>query len=381
MPKTKNANTETLEQSKKYEYERITGTYNGQRKEFSGKTFEDAIKKKIEYERALESGEIGLNKHMTVSRWAATWLETYKKNNVTAKTYSDYLMMLKNRISPAIGSFRLKDVTDIHLQNIVNEMAGMSHSRAKKLIEFIKALFKQARISRLITWDPAEALIMPKTTKGTHRSITPFEREYILKVCERHRAGLWVKTILHCGLRPGETFALDWRHIDFKKSRVNVEYAKESGSNDIKDPKSAAGIRSVPIPADLLMEYEAAKGMPFDPVFTQPTTGKRHTETSARGMWKNFKRELDIEMGAKVFRNQIVLSLVAPDLVPYCLRHTFGTDLQDTGVPINVAKYLMGHSDIRVTANIYTDTTDHVIEAAAKKINAHNAQTSKTIAC
>ncbi len=38
-------------------------------------------------------------------------------------------------------------------------------------------------------------------------------------------------------------------------------------------------------------------------------------------------------------------------------------------VPINVAKYLMGHSGINVTANIYTHTTHEAIDEAAKKIN------------
>ena len=75
-------------------------------------------------------------------------------------------------------------------------------------------------------------------------------------------------------------------------------------------------------------------------------------------------------MGAKLYRNKIVLSVIASDLVPYCLRHTFCTDLQDAGVPINIAKYLMGHSDISLTAKIYTHTTDKAIQEAAKKINA-----------
>jgi len=74
-------------------------------------------------------------------------------------------------------------------------------------------------------------------------------------------------------------------------------------------------------------------------------------------------------MGATVYRNQIIESNVAGDLVPYCLRHTYGTDLQDAGVPINIAKYLMGHSDISMTANIYTHTTETAIQDAADKIN------------
>jgi len=75
-----------------------------------------------------------------------------------------------------------------------------------------------------------------------------------------------------------------------------------------------------------------------------------------------------------VYRNQIKLSVLAPDLEPYCLRHTFCTDLEVDGVPINVARYLMGHKDISVTSKIYTHTTGKVIEDARSKMNSlHNS--------
>lgn len=74
-------------------------------------------------------------------------------------------------------------------------------------------------------------------------------------------------------------------------------------------------------------------------------------------MWRACKRAMDLELGAETVRNQIQEHKVAADLTPYCLRHTFCTDLQAAGVPINVAKDLMGHSDIDITANIYTHRT------------------------
>jgi hypothetical protein len=46
-----------------------------------------------------------------------------------------------------------------------------------------------------------------------------------------------------------------------------------------------------------------------------------HSHSSISDAWNNFKRELDIHMGAEVYRNQIIQSVVAPDLVSYCLRH------------------------------------------------------------
>lgn len=166
--------------------------------------------------------------------------------------------------------------------------------------------------------------------------------------------------------------ALDWRHIDFDKALIHVEQAMKATTTDIGTPKSKAGVRDVPIPKKFLPELIRARGGPFEPIFVQPTTGKRHTKSSMTCLWNNFKRQLDISMGAKVYRSQIKLSVVTLDLVPYCLRHTYCTDLQDAGVPINVARYLMGHTDISTTAKIYTHTTEKVIQDAANKINSQS---------
>lgn len=63
---------------------------------------------------------------------------------------------------------------------------------------------------------------------------------------------------------------------------------------------------------------------------------------------------VDLHMGAEEQDGKIVHHAIAPDLTLYCLRHTFCTDLQRAGVAINIAKELMGHSSIAVTADIYT---------------------------
>ena len=139
-------------------------------------------------------------------------------------------------------------------------------------------------------------------------------------------------------------------------------------------------VRDIPIPDKLFVSFEKARGGPFEPILTQITTGERHTGTSMRCMWNNFKNELDILMGAKFEKTEAKdgkmrltksMSFVAPDLAAYCLRHTYCSDLQDAGVPINVAKYLMGHSSIELTAKIYTHTTEKAIQDAAEKINKH----------
>ena len=74
------------------------------------------------------------------------------------------------------------------------------------------------------------------------------------------------------------------------------------------------------------------------------------------------KEKIELLKAMHLYRNQVKNSIIAPDFEPYLLRHTFCTDCQAAGVPINVAKEWMGHSDISVTAKIYTHMVDEVFE-------------------
>ena len=362
---------------------RYRSTFYWQSKQYecaSSKSQKDADQKAALKLQALERGEIGISSGMTVRRWAKEWLEVYKRPAVGDKAFYDYQHRIDNKILPVIGNMRLSDVTDVHLQGIVNSNVS-SYSHAKKVYDTIKAMFRQAHASRLATHNPAEYLTMPKTTAGTHRNITDFERAHFLRAASTHHAGLMFKVVLCCGLRPGEVSALSWNDIDWEKQRIKVRFAVEGGTNRIKGTKTAAGVREVPMPDEIYTELKAGRGEPFEPIFLQPKGKCRHTESSRAKAWASLKNEMDISMGAVFNKRKAkdgkmrmtkVLSVVAPDFTPYCLRHTYCTDLQRKGVPINVAKYLMGHSSITVTAKIYTHMTDDVIDLAAIKINGND---------
>lgn len=361
--------------AKKYKYERVTFYYNSRRYEATGKTKREAHAKAAEKRQKLKTSFLTSGGNMTVKKWASEWLETYKRPTIGEGQYRNYLLYVNGIIVPAIGRKIVKDVTDIDLQKILNSRAGHSKSDLMRLRMTIKAIFKRARISRMIIYDPSEQLELPSAKDGTHRSITKEERRDILKLAEMHYAGLWIKTMLYCGLRPGETRALDWGDIDFDKRVIRVQRAMKASTKIIGEPKSKSGIRDVPIPDVLYDALLIERGKPDEPVFKQPTTGKRHTKRSMQCLWENFKRELDIACGAELYRSKIIKSKIAPDLAPYCMRHSYLTDLQDAGVPINVAKYLAGHNNIEVTANIYTHTTDDSLKDALDKINKkHNEE-------
>lgn len=344
---------------------RKTARYNGKQYEATGVDELDALTKLAEKLAAAKRGEEVIGGSMTVNAWYTQWKALYKDpKGLTKKSLGMYDEKYNGYIRPRIGSMKIKDVKDVHLQCILNDQAGKSSSHVKKVRMVMQEMFKRARQSRIIPYDPAELLDLPTATEGKRRSLTDEERAAVLAVAETHRAGLWILTLLYTGMRPGETAALTWSDVDFKNNEIHIHAARESGTGNIKGPKTAAGVRDIPIHAALLPRLKAAqKGRkPFDPVF--PTgSGGRQNDNSLRRLWTGFRRDLNIYIGAKVERNKIVSSAIAPDLVPYCLRHTFCTDLQRAGVPLNVAKELMGHSDIQMTANIYTHKDSYTLHA------------------
>lgn len=364
---------------KKYIYVRKTQWFEGKKYEATGKTEKEALRKLAEKLAAAKRGEGAAGGNMTVDAYFKLWLETYKRpKEITPKSLAMYGEKYRNYISPEIGACRLKDVRDIQLQAILNREAGKSASHVKKLRMVMKEMFKRARQSRLILYDPAELLELPSVTEGRKRALTPDERAAIVATARTHPKGLWITALLQTGMRPGESAALRWEDIDFEKNEIHIRRARESGSGTIKAPKTESGFRDIPLRRELRELLEAARDAALlergaahlgDYVFPGPG-GKAADDNAIRRWWKSFLRAADIANGATVYRNKIIKSTFGADLTLYCLRHTFATDLQRAGVPLNVAKELMGHSDIAVTANVYTHRDTIVLHAGIAALDA-----------
>lgn len=355
--------------AKQYSYVRKTMRWEGKRYEVTGKTEQEALEKLAELKVSLQRGEKTVGGNSTVDRWFREWVNVYKKpSGMTSKSLENIEIKYRIYLSPAIGKMKLKDVREVHLQKILNAQEGMSYGHVSAIYSLMRNLFGKARITRMIVYDPSEGIQLPHSVKRTRRSITDEERAAILKTAETHRGGLLALLSLYAGLRPGESMALQWKDIDFEKNEIHVYKAVESGSTSIKGPKTQAGVRDIPIHSALLPKLQAARKGPFDFVLID-TQGNRLNNGTKQTMWDSFKYHMDLNMGAKRLRCAIIESKMAPDFNLYCLRHTFCTDLQRAGVPINVAKELMGHANIAVTANIYTHRDSQTLHDNIAKLS------------
>lgn len=339
---------------------RKTFTFEGKRYSVSAKTSDELAARVAMKRRDLEEGRKRITKNTTVSDWFDQYLESYRRPSIGNVMYKDLLSQNRVWIKPNIGKMQLKDVKPIHCQAILNKMEGKSKTHINKIKQLLSNMFEVALDNGLVLSNPAKKLKMPKAEAGTHRPLTSVERKVLLQVAESNPYGLWVKVMLYCGLRPGETPKILGNHIDIKGRRLYVD-----------GTKSKSAKRWVPLPLQIMDDMETAKKSltPFEHLFVNHL-GAPVNRTNRRRMWESLKRDMNIAMGCKVFRNQVLPPYwVAPDLVPYCLRHTYGTDLQAAGVPINVAKEFLGHSDISTTANIYTHSSDVAFASAEEAIN------------
>lgn len=294
--------------------------------------------------------------------FADNWYELNIKNaNISDTTKSDYKYYLYSNVIPYFEKFKLCDITEDDCQRFLNKYVGYSKANVSKIRMTLRRVLRKAQKQKLIGENPAEDIVLPQVTEGKRRPITDEERALILKQVPNHYAGAMVLTMLCCGLRPTEIRRMEWDWIDFDNAILTVGKSKT---------KAGTG-RKIPMPPQLIktLQEHKAKNLNEQYVFVRCKNPNLPMDKNAfYHAWHNFKREMDIANGAMVYRNQITKSTLAPDLEPYLLRHTFCTDCQAAGVPLNVAKELMGHSDISVTAKIYTHMVDEVFEQNRKRL-------------
>lgn len=384
---------------KSYNYFRATEVFNGKRYYARGKTQREAEKNLAKRLADIKKNGIIDDENMTVKQWADLWLENYvrplvrepgqkkQRSAMSEAVYKQKKGLIENYIVPEIGSVKLLSVTPLMLQQVLNNDPHKSYSHMSKLKVLLRAMFKQAWLARKMPYDPSANLVLPATENNHRRALTAEEKECFFKAAGVNKHGLMYRFLLATGIRPNELMPLTVGDLDLDGRMVYINKAVEAGSKTVADPKTDAGIRYTIINTlddktiiDDMRAHISAKGAD-DLVFNMPG-GKMVSRKAFHRYWESFSYTMDLLMGAEHDNHGHIYDpsdlkadgtplypdpndpkkprnghKIAPDLVQYCLRHTFGTDMQRAGVPINITKYMMGHTDIATTANIYIDSS------------------------
>ena len=151
---------------------------------------------------------------------------------------------------------------------------------------------------------------------------------------------LLYRFLLSTGLRIGEALAIT--HEDLKDGKVSVskDIVFIDGKEVVQPPKSKAAFRSVPVPSDIYAEMQKAK---TERIFTQ-------SYNAVRLSLKSISQKLGFAVSAHI------------------LRHTYATRLEEAGISPKIQQYLLGHSKVDISQNIYTDAQNAYINSISDKI-------------
>lgn len=159
------------------------------------------------------------------------------------------------------------------------------------------------------------------------------------------------------GLRVSELCGLTFRDIDFDERTINVEHQLQyTGGKGayIEDTKSNAGTRVLPMTEEV---YEAFKrivsGRKKQNIeqMIDGCTGFLFLNTQgkpAKAYFVEKKFHYAVEKYNKIYKVEL------PNITPHVARHTYCTNMAKRGIAVKTLQYLMGHSDVQTTLNIYT---------------------------
>jgi len=340
-----------------------------QRKTIYAKTIRELEEKAAELRRQVGTGTIVKDGGMTVSEWAQEWLRTYKMGS-GSKTYSMYETMVRVHIVPTLGHIKLRDIRPFHVQRLINEMRNKGLTRATEQAALsLKQIFRRAVENNIMAKSPAELIELPKKVKPKKRAIKDSERIAFESAILDAKSRAFYCVLLYAGLRRSEALSLNWADIDFDANTVRVSKAWTNHGNKtwIKPmPKSDAGNRDIPMPEALFLALKAHRMTARDEIVFPSAAGELMTVTVYRRFWGKIADGLNTALGGAP-DNWILPS----DITPHIFRHSYATMLFYAGVDVKTAQYLLGHSTLAMTMDIYTHLDKGKVGGAADKIDSY----------
>ena len=188
------------------------------------------------------------NSNTPFSSWFREYIEVYKKPTVQPGSIKDIESIISLYFMPYLENMKLQDIRLINLQQCINEMAGKSNAYINRAYIYIKEIFQKAVENDLLVKSPALNLTKPKGKSSNRRALTEDERKMFIAELPTHQYGALFGIMLACGLRPAEARALTLFDLDLKNKQICVSHAIERHSLNVKEPKTKAGFRTIPIP-------------------------------------------------------------------------------------------------------------------------------------
>ena len=317
-----------------------------------GRNFGETKQKMQEYTEKY--GEVR-GKGKTLEYIICFWLERRRKD-WKPSTYANYRRIAEGHLLPYWSGIYPEALSTERVRKFIvtKKNDGLSHGYIKNIFGlFLQALKYYENENDNIRYKIPASMLLGKNEDNEGAKRLPDievidEIEKILYTRELpEQAGMLIA--INSGIRIGELCALQWKDVDLKAGIIHVNktmqrirtYSGHKSETEIciMKPKSSSSIRDIPLPSNLVHFLDGKKGNPEAYVIP----GKKVDYCEPRTLQYRFERFLRT-YHFEEFRF-------------HALRHCFASRCIELGFDAKSLCEIMGHSDIRITLQLYVHTS------------------------
>lgn len=323
-----------------------------------------ALRDKIKnLKKDIEDGIVSDGGGITVLQLVEKYVR--QKTGVRHNTEANYNFVINIIKKEDFGTKRIDKVklSDAKAWLIKLQQDGRGYSTIHSVRGVVRPAFQMAVDDDLIRKNPFEFQLATVVVNDsvTREAITRKQERAFLEFVKndkhfcRYYDGIYI--LFKTGLRISEFVGLTKNDIEFENHRIKVDHQLQRKRNMeyiIEDTKTPSGIRYVPMKEDIEACFRRIIDERVKPK-TEPIIdgylGFLYLDKNEMPMvalhWEKYFQHICQKYNS-IYKVQM------PKVTPHVCRHTFCSNMAKSGMNPKTLQYIMGHSDIGVTLNIYT---------------------------
>ena len=346
-----------------------TGKYKTHTRRFSG-TYTEATKALRTFIEEIENNQVIGRTKYTLQEYCDRYVDRRETNKEIAPATAKKLRSNFKSACAHLGHANLSSITPEMLDDMYlamqrgDTLSGRpsSGTHVRHIHNNLTLLFNQAIKEEILVTNPCNGANPPRMDTKERHAIEPEKvREFVAELGTGNDNDCAYMLAVCMGMRRGEICGLSWGDVDFDAMTISVEHSVD-GLNNLKDPKTKAGKRILPMPtkvAEALKTLRKTQQKRFDKlnrdrkkachykgeplVITDESpvianiSGERLHPTTLSKWWETERATFGLE-----------------GVTFHELSHTFITMLALEGVHPRLMQELAGHSDPQTAMKVYT---------------------------
>lgn len=306
------------------------------------------------------------------------------KHNLSPTTHTQYVRMLRGRISDFFKPLNLKldEVNANHINQLCESIisSGCKQNTAIRYRALVMVALEYAYKNDMIITNPCAKSERPKKNEYTASFYSKDELNTLLKVAKEDQIYVPISLAAYYGLRRSEVLGVKWSNIDFENKRINIWHK-------VVEEETENGVKVVGY--DTMKNKSSRRTMPLIPAVEKILTEHKERQKEYKRLFRNSYTDeyadyvcvdpLGFIIKPSFLTDHFRVIIKENNLKKirfHDLRHTCASLLLANGIPMKQIQDWLGHSDFNTTANIYahleTNAKMQSAETIAKVIDYEN---------